>query len=60
MVHDPRWVLGYLMVIDDNGAYQLQRYERALSGLGMALTFTRLRDGEEVRTAKGRLVKTAK
>ena len=48
------------MVIDDNGAYQLQRYERALSGLGMALTFTRLRDGEEVRTAKGRLVKTAK
>ena len=50
----------YLMVIDDNGAYQLQRYERALSGLGMALTFTRLRDGEEVRTAKGRLVKTAK
>lgn len=50
----------YLMVIDENGAYQIQRYERALSGQGMALTFTRLRDGEQVRTAKGRLVKIAK
>ena len=49
----------YLMVIDDKGAYQIQRYERALSGLGMALTFTRHRDGEKVRTAKGHLVKTA-
>ncbi len=49
----------YLMVIDDKGLYQIQRYERALSGLGMALTFTRLRDGEQIRTATGRLVKTA-
>ena len=49
----------YLMVIDAKGLYQIQRYERALSGLGMALTFTRVRDGEQVRTAEGRLVKTA-
>lgn len=53
-------LLIYLMVIGKDGAYQIQRYERALSGLGMQLTFTRVRDGEQVRTAKGRLVKTAK
>lgn len=47
------------MVIGDDGAYQLQRYVRTLSGLGMQLTFTRLKDGEQVRTVKGRLVKTA-
>jgi hypothetical protein len=49
----------YQMVIDDDGAYELQRYERTLSGLGMQLSFTRLRDGERVRRVTGRLVKTA-
>ena len=48
----------YLMVIDKEGAYQLQRYERKLVGTGMELTFTRLKDGEKIRTVKGRLVKT--
>ncbi len=48
----------YLMVIDKDGAYQLQRYERKLVGTGMELTFTRLKDGEQVRTVKGRLIKT--
>jgi len=50
----------YLMVIDKKGAYQLQRYERKLVGTGMELTFTRLLDGENVRTVKGRLIKTAR
>ncbi len=50
----------YLMVIDDEGAYQLQRYERKLAGTGMELTFTRLKDGEKIRTVKGRLVKTGR
>jgi hypothetical protein len=50
----------YLMVIDKEGAYQLQRYERKLSGTGMELTFTRLKDGEKVRTVKGRLIKTGR
>ncbi len=50
----------YLMVIDKDGAYQLQRYERKLVGTGMELTFTRLKDGEKVRTVKGRLVKTGR
>ncbi len=48
----------YQMVIGGDGAYQLQRYVRTLSGLGMQLTFTRIKDGERVRTVKGRLVKT--
>jgi hypothetical protein len=48
----------YLMVIDTDGAYQLQRYERQLSGTGMKLTFTRLKDGEKVRMVNGRLIKT--
>ena len=50
----------YLMVIDKKGAYQLQRYERKLVGTGMELTFTRLKDGEKVRTIKGRLIKAAR
>ncbi len=50
----------YLMVVDKEGAYQLQRYERKLSGTGMELTFTRLKDGEKVRTVKGRLIKTGR
>ena len=48
------------MVINESGAYQLQRYERKLSGSGMELTFTRLKDGEKVRTVKGRLIKTGR
>ncbi len=50
----------YQMVVGDDGAYQIQRYVRTLTGTGMELEFTRLRDGERVRTVKGRLVKTAK
>ncbi len=50
----------YLMVIDKEGAYQLQRYERKLVGTGMELTFTRLKDGEKIRTVKGRLIKTGR
>jgi len=50
----------YLMVIDDDGAYQIQRYERKLSGTGMELTFTRLKDGEKIRTVTGGLIKTGR
>jgi hypothetical protein len=50
----------YLMIVDDDGAYQIQRYERKLSGTGMELTFTRLKDGEKIRTVTGRLIKTGR
>lgn len=53
-------LLIYLMVLDERGAYQIQRYARKLSGTGMELTFTRVKDGEKVREVKGRLIKTAR
>lgn len=46
--------------IDPDGRHELQVYRRTLSGSGMALQFTRLVEGEPVRTAEGRLVKVAK
>ena len=49
----------YVLTIDDNGGYQLQRYARPLSGRGMELMFSRTADGEARRTVKGLLVKTA-
>ncbi len=47
------------MVVSDDGGFEMQVYNRTLSGLGMELEFTRVEDGEPVRTAKGRLVKHA-
>lgn len=49
----------YVLTIDDQGRTELQRYTRTLSGGGMELTFIAVRDGERLRTVKGRLVKTA-
>ena len=46
-------------MIEDDGGFEMQIYRRTLSGLGMALEFVRLDDGETVRTAKGRLIKYA-
>ena len=50
----------YLMMIRDDGRYEIQRYDRTLSDLGMQLQFTRVRDGDQVRIVKGRAVKTAR
>lgn len=50
----------YILTIEDNGGYALQRYARTLSGRGMELMFTRTADGENRRLVKGLLVKTAK
>lgn len=47
----------YQMVVGADGRYELQRYRRTLSGAGMQLDYTRLRDGERVRTVRGQLVK---
>ena len=49
-----------IMQIGDDGTFELQTFDRTLSGEGMTLTFARYRDGEKVRTAKGRLVKIAR
>lgn len=47
------------MVVLDDGRYELQQYDRTLTGQGMELVFRRLRDGEQARTVKGRGVKVA-
>ena len=47
----------YQMTLNDRGGYELTSYDRTLSGVGMELAFRRLRDGEEVRTVTGRLIK---
>lgn len=49
----------YIMTISGDGAYEMQSYARTLSGTGMDLVFTRIRDGEPVRSAQAKLVKLA-
>ena len=49
----------YLLNIDDDGIYDMLSYARTLTGGGMDLTFTRIRDGEPQRTVNAKLVKDA-
>lgn len=49
-----------VLSISKNGSYQVQSYTRQLVPQGMAFTFQRIRDGEPVRTVKGKLIKYAK
>ena len=49
-----------VLSIAKNGSYQVQSYTRKLVPQGMAFTFRRIRDGEPVRTVKGKLIKYAK
>jgi len=48
-----------VLTIDKQGRVELQRYARTLIGGGMDLVFTAYEEGEQLRTVKGRLVKTA-
>ena len=48
----------YQMTILPSGAYEIEQYDRTLSGTGMDLKFTRLRDREPVRTVTGKLIKS--
>ncbi len=50
----------FLMTIDRNGNYELQQYDRTLTDTGMKLVFRSTRNGENVRTITGRLVRTGK
>ena len=49
----------FLMTVSESGIYELQQYDRTLSGTGMRLLFRSWRDGDRVRSVSGRLVKTA-
>jgi hypothetical protein len=48
-----------MLTLTEDGSYTLQQWLRTLTGSGMTLTFTRLRDGEPVRTVYGFLTKEA-
>ena len=47
------------MTLNDTGGFELTTYDRTITGLGMDLSFRRLRDGEQVRSVSGRLIKIA-
>lgn len=47
----------YVLVIKDNGKYTLQSYARTVSGSGMDLKFTRIKDGAATRSVTGKLIK---
>ncbi len=47
------------LVIDENGSYTMHSYDRTLTGLGMELEFTRVRDGEPTKTVTGKLTKAS-
>lgn len=49
----------FILTINAGGAYDMQSYARTLSGSGMDLVFSRIRDGEPVRSARAKLVKAA-
>ena len=47
------------MALNDGGGFELTTYDRTITSLGMDLDFRRLRDGQEVRSVTGRLIKVA-
>jgi hypothetical protein len=47
----------YALLIGDDGRYDMQMYERTIKPSGMDLVFHRIRDGEPMRTVKGKLIK---
>ena len=57
--HKGQTLTVHTLAIGTEGGYEMQIYNRTLSTFGMDLEFVAFRDGEERRTAKGRLVKVA-
>lgn len=47
------------LVIEPDGSYEMQIYQREFSGSGMNLEFCRIKDGSVVCTVEGRLSKQA-
>ena len=49
----------FVLAISADGDYNLLSYARTISGSGMDLKFTRVRDGEPLRSVTGKLIKQA-
>jgi hypothetical protein len=47
----------YALMITDSGTYEMQVYDRALTERGLALTFSRFREGEMVRRIEADLLR---
>ncbi|MFO0998184.1 MAG: hypothetical protein U1F33_15995 [Alphaproteobacteria bacterium] len=47
----------YIFTINEEGLYDVQTYVRTLTGAGMDLVFSRVRDGEPTRTVKAKLTR---
>jgi hypothetical protein len=47
----------YALFVTDTGGYEMQTYERTLVPGGMDLRYSRVRDGEVLRTVTGKLKK---
>ena len=47
----------YALLITEAGGYELQTYARTLTADGMRLSFTRLRDGQQLKAITGVLLK---
>ncbi len=50
----------YAMMITDQGGYEMQVYRRTLTDQGLALSFSRFRDGQKLKTIEGTLQRTGK
>lgn len=57
-IEDTTLVINTVKLRED-GSLETQTYRRTLSDRGMALSFSRVLDGKEVRTVTGRLVRAA-
>ena len=45
------------LLVNNEGSYEIQTYDRTLTGDGMDLKFTRVRDGQPMRTVTGKLAR---
>lgn len=54
---EDRTLTVYVLRVGESGSYNLQSYARTISGSGMDLKFTRIRDGEPLRSVTGKLIK---
>jgi hypothetical protein len=52
---DGNVLIVYAMLINDGGGYEMQVYERTLTPAGLDLSYSRVRDGEKLRTITAEL-----
>lgn len=47
----------YMMMLNRDGTWTIQKYTRKVTDQGMSLTYERFADGEQARTVRGQMVK---